>query len=382
MSFSTILFTEKGKALQAKASAGTPLVITKIKMGSGSLSGQSQITLLDLIEPKVVLNIAEIKTSTNFATVKGIFKNSDISTGFYWREIGVFAQDPNIGEILYCYGNAGALAEYIPPSTSEIIEKAVSLSVVIGDAANVSAIIDESLVFATKAELDEVNNKVNIILNTTTICEKAEGTGTAIIVTNIVMEDGYSKTFIVSANNNSATTTINGKKLYKSGTTAAPSLIVGKAVTVWYSKANDCFYSDTYAGESHTHAVSDIANFPMSLPANGGDADTVNGHTVDSSVPANAKFTDTITTINGKTGTITKADITELGIPSQDTVYSHPTTHPPTILSPGSLPENVIAAGPYNDYGASRLRNIHAGTADLTAGSSGLANGTIYIVYE
>ncbi len=43
-------------------------------------------------------------------------------------------------------------------------------------------------------------------------------------------------------------------------------------------------------------------------------------------VPANAKFTDTITTINGKTGTITKADITALGIPAQDTVYTHPTT--------------------------------------------------------
>lgn len=33
---------------------------------------------------------------------------------------------------------------------------------------------------------------------------------------------------------------------------------------------------------------------------------------------------DTITTINGKTGAITKADITALGIPAQDTVYKHP----------------------------------------------------------
>ena len=30
--------------------------------------------------------------------------------------------------------------------------------------------------------------------------------------------------------------------------------------------------------------------------------------------------TDTVTTINGKTGAITKADITALGIPAQDTV--------------------------------------------------------------
>jgi hypothetical protein len=37
--------------------------------------------------------------------------------------------------------------------------------------------------------------------------------------------------------------------------------------------------------------------------------------------------TDTVTTINGKTGAISKADIVALGIPAQDTVYTHPTTH-------------------------------------------------------
>lgn len=36
-----------------------------------------------------------------------------------------------------------------------------------------------------------------------------------------------------------------------------------------------------------------IKNKPESLPANGGNAETVNGHTVNSDVPANAEFTDT-----------------------------------------------------------------------------------------
>ncbi len=50
-------------------------------------------------------------------------------------------------------------------------------------------------------------------------------------------------------------------------------------------------------------------------------------------VPANAKFTDTITTINGNTGAITKADIVALGIPAQDTVYTHPSTHPASMIT-------------------------------------------------
>lgn len=37
-----------------------------------------------------------------------------------------------------------------------------------------------------------------------------------------------------------------------------------------------------------------IKNKPTSLPSNGGNSDTVNGHTVNSDVPANAKFTDTV----------------------------------------------------------------------------------------
>ena len=39
--------------------------------------------------------------------------------------------------------------------------------------------------------------------------------------------------------------------------------------------------------------AAEILNKPTALPADGGNADTVNGHTVESNVPAGAKFTDT-----------------------------------------------------------------------------------------
>lgn len=93
--------------------------------------------------------------------------------------------------------------------------------------------------------------------------------------------------------------------------------------------------------EADTGSDAFIKNKPTSLPADGGNADTVNGHTVESNVPANAKFTDTV--YNHPTHTqhasglykvavdnlghvtsaeaVTKEDITELGIPAQDTTY-------------------------------------------------------------
>lgn len=45
--------------------------------------------------------------------------------------------------------------------------------------------------------------------------------------------------------------------------------------------------------ESNEESDAFIKNKPASLPANGGNADTVGGHTVEANVPANAVFTDT-----------------------------------------------------------------------------------------
>lgn len=49
-----------------------------------------------------------------------------------------------------------------------------------------------------------------------------------------------------------------------------------------------------YNPSKHNHVVSEITDFPSSLPANGGNSSTVNGHTVDANVPSDAEFTDTI----------------------------------------------------------------------------------------
>ena len=50
-------------------------------------------------------------------------------------------------------------------------------------------------------------------------------------------------------------------------------------------------------------------------------------------IPASPKYTDTITTINGKTGAISKADIVALGIPSTNTIYSEATTSTNGLMS-------------------------------------------------
>ena len=63
-------------------------------------------------------------------------------------------------------------------------------------------------------------------------------------------------------------------------------------------------------------------DIPTSLPANGGNADTVNGHTVKSNVPENAVFTDTIYTLPTASGTQLGGVKTGSNIKNDDGVIS------------------------------------------------------------
>lgn len=108
-----------------------------------------------------------------------------------------------------------------------------------------------------------------------------------------------------------------------------------------------------------TNTASDayIKNKPTALPANGGNADTVNNHTVETNVPAGAVFTDTVYThptytakTNGLykitvdstghvsgTNSVSKEDITALGIPAQDTTYGGAGTSLGLVKSGGDV---------------------------------------------
>jgi len=175
-----IFFTNRGRALQAKAQTGVQLNFTRMGVGDGQLSGQDISELTALIDEVKSLTLSRFKVLTGGkASVGGILTNEGLATGFYWREIGLFATDPDLGEILYCYGNAGALAEYIPAGGGpEILEKQVAIVTIIGNAANVSATIDQSLLWATQQDLLVLQNELDAHLADTMPHKFTDGTTT------------------------------------------------------------------------------------------------------------------------------------------------------------------------------------------------------------
>ncbi|AYO30264.1 hypothetical protein D2962_06205 [Biomaibacter acetigenes] len=164
--FGGLILTNKGRNLQAKAQTGVQLNFTKIKIGDGSLSGQSIVDLTNLINTKKELTILGIERLTGGkAKLRSYFTNADIVTGFYWRELGVFAQDPDEGEILYCYGNAGTNAEYIPAGGGpDVVERYINVITLVGNATNVSATLG-SEIYVTQADFD--NHTGNIVIHVT-----------------------------------------------------------------------------------------------------------------------------------------------------------------------------------------------------------------------
>ena len=135
--------TNKGIALQAKVQAGTQLHITKLKLGSGVVpSGTDIKTLTDLITPEQNLGIGGKEAIDDYCKISSTISNTELETGYYVRELGVFAQDPDEGEILYLYTTDGA-PDYLPAGGgSTVISQEFSVMIAVDDTDNILVDID------------------------------------------------------------------------------------------------------------------------------------------------------------------------------------------------------------------------------------------------
>lgn len=140
-----LVLTKKGQLLQAKVGTGVVLALTKMKLGSGVLpKGTSLEDLTDLVTPEQNVGIAakEVLTDQKMCKISATITNVGLSAGYYVRELGVFANDPDDGEILYAVTSDSA-PDYLPPrggSTAVSQEFAVYISA--SNASDVKVSID------------------------------------------------------------------------------------------------------------------------------------------------------------------------------------------------------------------------------------------------
>ena len=107
--------TKLGLNLIAKSQTGTKIQFTKMATGDGQWDESTDfLEVTALKSQKQTIDISSIAVlNKDTVRTRGPLRNIGLDTGYFIREIGLFAQDPDLGEILYCVTTA-EIADYFP----------------------------------------------------------------------------------------------------------------------------------------------------------------------------------------------------------------------------------------------------------------------------
>lgn len=141
------VLTNKGLALITKlVAASTELQISRVAVGTGRVpSGVDPQTMVDLNEYKMDAQIESYGVSpdqSDVAYIAAQVSSIGVSAGFAVTEAGVFATDPDVGEILYAYLDLTEDPQYIYAETDAISKFAeITFNVLIGSVTKVTAYV-------------------------------------------------------------------------------------------------------------------------------------------------------------------------------------------------------------------------------------------------
>ena len=160
--FSKLVITNKGQALIAKMIAGKGNIdFTKICASSTTYTLAQLEALTSLSNIKQTSLISKV-TRTNEVAIKveTAFTNNDLTAGYYMRTLGLYAIDPDAGEILYAVTIENSGNCYMPPYNGVTVSGAyVQLVTTVGNADNVSLEVDAAAV-ATIGDIQELQKEI------------------------------------------------------------------------------------------------------------------------------------------------------------------------------------------------------------------------------
>lgn len=245
--------TKKGLALIAKS--GLTVTFTKAETGSGIYDEKEDISTMTELKKKkqsFSINSALKKTETQ-ANVKFVVSNKELTEGYLFTEIGLYALDQEEGEILYavCYStpkNATELQAY-----NGVFEASVIMSLLVDISNDGNVVIDPQGVYALEEDLCVTNEKLNHI---------ADCLGDHTIKSNVPENAGFTtttnmfKATLATTTQNGVTCTANGDGTYTlNGTAEKLSVFVFGLFD--YTNTKDCYLVGCpKSGSSTTYKLS------------------------------------------------------------------------------------------------------------------------------
>lgn len=158
--WSNATMTDVGAALQAKVNAGkTKLTFTKIKVGSG-VNATNPLVLTDVISSKWETTNFVVKLEGKIVSVDTVITNTGVHEAFRMSEIGLFAQDPDKGEILYAYLTDPEPDRMPAESGSVVVSQELTIGMVFSNTGNVSLTVNMGAL-VTREQLTEAVKQHN-----------------------------------------------------------------------------------------------------------------------------------------------------------------------------------------------------------------------------
>ena len=160
--FSKLIITGAGQALIAKVIAGTGNIrFTKVSTSDTAYEENKLEELTELSGIKQTSLISDIVRTNEVAVkIETAFHNTELTEGYYMRTMGLYAVDPDEGEILYAVTVETSGNCYIPPYNGVTVSGAyVQLITTVGNAEQVSLEVDAAAV-ATIGDLRELEEKI------------------------------------------------------------------------------------------------------------------------------------------------------------------------------------------------------------------------------
>lgn len=160
--FKKIIITTKGQALMAKMIAGRGAIdFTKVAASETAYTDAQLEALTALSGVKQTTLVSKVIRTNNVAIqVEAAMTNTDLKTGYYMKTIGLYAIDPDDGEILYGVSNA-TVPGWMPPYNGLTVSGAFfKLVTTVGNAENVSLNVDPAAV-ATIGDVQELQKQIS-----------------------------------------------------------------------------------------------------------------------------------------------------------------------------------------------------------------------------
>ena len=163
--FSKLIVTNKGKELIAKALANAAVITFTKVSSSGTAYHENELEILtDLEDIRQTSLISDVSLTSNTSVeIQASFTNMELTEGYYLRALGLFAEDPDVGEILYGVTSETSGNCYIP-AYNGVTSSGIYLQFVtaVGNAENVSLEINPAAI-ATIKDIQKIEEKLKIL---------------------------------------------------------------------------------------------------------------------------------------------------------------------------------------------------------------------------